>query len=139
MSASGVMVNDVCLQEFQALKLKKQHKYVIFNLSGDNTEIIVEKVSSSTDYDDFIADLPESECRWAAYDFEFEQEGGGKRSKLTLVSWAPETARIKQKMAFASSKDALRRALVGIAIEIQGTEYSEVAYESVPDKANRGN
>ena len=33
-------------------------------------------------------------------------------------------------MLFASSKDALRRSLVGIAVEIQGTDFSEVAYES---------
>jgi hypothetical protein len=33
-------------------------------------------------------------------------------------------------MVFASSKDALRRSLVGIAVEIQGTDFSEVAYET---------
>ncbi|MFE5326186.1 actin-binding ADF family protein [Embleya sp. NPDC056575] len=137
--ASGVGVNDQCLQEYQALKLKKTYKYIVFNLNKDNTEIIVEKTSTSQDYDDFIADLPETECRWAVYDFEFEKEGAGKRNKLTFVSWAPDTAKVKQKMLFASSKDALRRSLVGIAVEIQGTEYSEVAYESVLDKANRGN
>ncbi|WP_406862765.1 actin depolymerization factor/cofilin-like domain-containing protein [Streptomyces sp. HUAS MG47] len=136
--ASGVAVNDACLEEYQALKLGRKHKYVIFNLNKDNTEIVVEKVSSSTDYDDFIADLPETECRWAVYDFEFEKEEAGKRNKLTFVNWAPDTARIKQKMLFASSKDALRRSLVGIAVELQGTEYSEVAYESLLDKANRG-
>jgi len=32
-------------------------------------------------------------------------------------------------MLFASSRDALRRALVGVAIEIQGTDFSEIAYE----------
>ncbi|GCD93748.1 actin-binding ADF family protein [Embleya hyalina] len=137
--ASGVGVNDQCLQEYQALKLKKTYRYVVFNLNKDNTEIVVEKTSTSQDYDDFIADLPETECRWAVYDFEFEKEGAGKRNRLTFVSWAPDTAKIKQKMLFASSKDALRRSLVGIAVEIQGTEYSEVAYESVLDKANRGN
>ena len=31
-------------------------------------------------------------------------------------------------MLYASSKDALRRALVGIASEIQGTDHSEIAY-----------
>ncbi|KAG5352936.1 hypothetical protein C0989_011978 [Termitomyces sp. Mn162] len=122
-----------------ALKLKKTHKYIIFTLSSDSTEIVVEKTSSSTDYDDFIADLPESECRWGIYDFEFEKEGGGKRNKITFVSWAPDSAKIKQKMVFASSKDALRRTLVGVAVEIQGTDSSEVAYESVLDKASRGN
>ena len=33
-------------------------------------------------------------------------------------------------MLAASSRDALRRSLVGIAIEIQGTDYSEVAHET---------
>ena len=32
-------------------------------------------------------------------------------------------------MVTASSKDALRRPLTGISTEIQGTDYSEVAYE----------
>ena len=41
-------------------------------------------------------------------------------------------------MLFASSKDALRRSLVGIAAEIRGTDYSEVAHENVLDKVSRG-
>lgn len=32
-------------------------------------------------------------------------------------------------MVYASSKDALRRSLDGIATEIQGTDFSEVAYQ----------
>jgi hypothetical protein len=43
---------------------------------------------------------------------------------------SPDDAKIKQKMLFASSRDALRRSLVGIAAEIQGTDFSEVAHES---------
>jgi hypothetical protein len=33
-------------------------------------------------------------------------------------------------MVAASSQDVLRRALVGIAVQIQGTDYSEVAHET---------
>ena len=44
------------------------------------------KTSKSTEYEDFIADLPEAECRWAVYDFEYEKDGG-KRNKLFFVSW----------------------------------------------------
>ena len=43
---------------------------------------------------------------------------------------SPDDAKIKNKMLYASSKDALRRSLVGIAVEIQGTDLSEVAYDS---------
>ncbi|MDT0616123.1 actin-binding ADF family protein [Streptomyces lancefieldiae] len=135
--ASGVGINDVCLQEYQALKLGKKHRYIIFNLSKDNTEIIVEKASSSPEYDDFIADLPETECRWAVYDLEFEKDGAGKRNKIVFYSWSPDEAKIKQKMSFAASKDALRRSLVGVAVEMQGTEYSEIDFESALDKARR--
>ena len=43
---------------------------------------------------------------------------------------SPDSAKIKQKMVFASSRDALKRALTGVAIEIQGTDHSEVAHEA---------
>lgn len=49
---------------------------------------------------------------------------------LIAPARSPDEAKIKSKMIFASSRDALRRSLVGIAVEIQGTEASEVAYES---------
>ncbi|KAI0789596.1 actin depolymerizing factor [Abortiporus biennis] len=137
--ASGVGVSPECLEAFQDLKLGHKFKYIIYNLKSDNTEIIVQKKGDvSSSYDDFLADLPEDDIRWAVYDFEFEKDGG-KRNKLVFVSWAPDNAKIKKKMVAASSRDALRRALVGIAVEIQGTDYSEVAHESVYDKASRGN
>ncbi|HWU06976.1 MAG TPA: actin depolymerization factor/cofilin-like domain-containing protein [Streptomyces sp.] len=135
--SSGIAVNDVCLQKYQALRLQKKHKYIIFNLNGDNTEIVVEKVSSDTDYDTFLADLPETECRWAVYDFEYERDGAGKRNKILLFAWSPDDARIKQKMLFASAKDALRRELTGISAEIQGTEFAEVAFDAVLNKVSR--
>lgn len=65
-------------------------------------------------------------------------EGGGERGSelqmlilVLLVRYrSPDEAKIKTKMLYASSKDALRRALVGVAIEIQGTDHSEIAYEA---------
>jgi len=67
--------------------LKKKHKYIIFTLNKDFTEIVVDKTSSAQDYDEFVADLPEAECRWAIYDFEFDKEGAGKRNKIIFLSW----------------------------------------------------
>ncbi|KIY46739.1 cofilin [Fistulina hepatica ATCC 64428] len=135
--SSGVGVNHDCLAKFQELKLGKKTKYIIFNLNDDNTEIVVEKTSTSTDYDEFLADLPEADCRWAVYDFEYEKEDAGKRNKICFIAWSPDDAKIKKKMVFASSKDALRRSLVGVATDIQGTDMSEVSYESVLAKASK--
>ncbi|KAI9226912.1 MAG: hypothetical protein DHS80DRAFT_18025 [Piptocephalis tieghemiana] len=134
--STGIAVNDKCVSTFQELKLGKKIKYIIYTLSDDQTEIIVESTSEQEDYDDFLGALPEEKCRYAVYDFAYETDEG-KRNKICFYSWSPDTARIKEKMVFAASKDALRRKLVGIAAEIQGTDYSEVAYETVLDKVSR--
>jgi len=31
--------------------------------------------------------LPEKECRYAVYDFEFAKEGAGIRNKIVFLSW----------------------------------------------------
>ncbi|KAH8921648.1 putative COF1-cofilin [Atractiella rhizophila] len=136
--SSGVSVSSECQSIFQELKLGKKLKYIIYRLNDTNTEIVVEKSSADADYDKFLEDLPETEPRYAVYDFEYEKGGDGKRNKLCFYSWSPDNAKIKSKMVYASSKDALRRSLQGVAAEIQGTDLSEVAYENVLDKVSRG-
>lgn len=89
-------------------------------------------------YEEFLGELPEKSPRFAIFDFEFEKEGAGKRNKILFVSWSPDGSKIKEKMVYASSKDALRRSLQGIALEIQGTDLEEVSYETVLDKASKG-
>lgn len=69
------------------MKLKKTIKYIIYGLNDKNTEVVVVKSSDSQSYDEFIADLPEEECRWAVYDFEYEKEGAGKRNKICFYMW----------------------------------------------------
>ncbi|CAO1613359.1 unnamed protein product [Parajaminaea phylloscopi] len=135
--SSGIAVNQECLEVFQQLKLGKKHKYIIYALSPDNREIIVAKTSSSADYDEFIKELPAQECRYAIYDFEYEKGDEGKRNKICFYTWSPDESKIKQKMVYASSKDALRRALVGISAEIQGTDFSEVEHQIVLEKVSR--
>lgn len=103
-----------------------------------NTEIVVAKTSDSKSYDDFTALLPENECRYAVYDFEYEKAGGeGMRNKICFIHWSPDTAKIKSKMVSASSKDTIKRALSGVGIEVQATDFSEVEYEAVLEKVQR--
>ena len=147
--SSGVKVSQECLEQFQSLKLGKKTKYIIYTLSPDNTEIVVSKTSESQNYDDFLAELPPAECRYAIYDFEYQKGDEGKRNKICFFTWcvlgqlfntcyrSPDESKVKQKMLYASSKDALRKALVGIATEIQGTDLSEVSYETVLEKVSR--
>ncbi|KAF3931800.1 Cofilin [Dactylella cylindrospora] len=147
MSRSGVGLHNDCISRFEELKLKKSLKYIIYGLNATKTEVVIISDSSSDEvpsdsqgaYEKFLTHFPGNECRWGVYDFEFEKEPGeGKRNKICFFSWSPDDAPIRSKMVFASSKDAIRRALAGIGVEIQGTDFSEVAYETVLEKCQRG-
>jgi hypothetical protein len=63
----------------------------------------------------------------------------GENDGLTcdLVVRAPDSSKIKQKMLYASSKDALRKKLVGIATEIQATDLSELSHDAVLEKVSK--
>lgn len=119
------------------LKLRKKYKYIIYRLNDDNTSIIIDKkVEKSDKYEDFITELPEDDCRYAVCDFEFEKSPGeGIRNKICFVVWVPDTSKVRQKMLYASSKDALRKKLAGVATEVQATDMSEVSHEAILDKA----
>ncbi|CAY67861.1 Cofilin, promotes actin filament depolarization in a pH-dependent manner [Komagataella phaffii GS115] len=138
-SFSLVAVSDESLTAFNDLKLGKKHKYVIYKINDSKTEIIVDKISSDESYDAFLEALPEDDSRYAVYDFQYEiSSTEGKRSKIIFFTWSPETASVRSKMIYASSKDALRRALNGVSTDIQGTDFSDVAFESVLERVSRG-
>lgn len=75
----------MCITTYQQLKLGRKFKYIIFTLNNDLSEIVVKKTSDAPDYETFAEDLPNDQCCWAVYDFEFEKDG--KRNKLCFVSW----------------------------------------------------
>lgn len=87
--SSGIAVDDECLNVFQDLKLRKKTRYVTYRLSSDNRAIVVEKVAPlDAKYDDFASELPDDDCRYAVYDFEYEKSPQeGLRSKICFIVW----------------------------------------------------
>lgn len=53
---------------------------------------------------------------------------------LLWIFRAPDTSKVKQKMLYASSKDAIRKKLIGIGTEVQATDASEISFEAVLEK-----
>lgn len=134
----SVTVADESLAAFNDLKLGKKYKFILFSLNDDKTQIVVKETSDDASYDAFLEKLPENDCLYAVYDFEYEIPNEGKRSKIVFFTWSPDTAPIRAKMVYASSKDALRKSLNGVAADIQGTDFSEVSYDDVLEKVSRG-
>lgn len=87
----SVSITPDCVTEFNNLKLGKKIKYIIYKLSDDNKEIVVEEISSDPSWDAFRTKLIEAKSkdkrgnvgagpRYAVYDFDFELASGeGKR------------------------------------------------------------
>ncbi|KAG0009394.1 cofilin, partial [Podila clonocystis] len=81
-----VVINERCLETFMGLKAGK-YKYIIFGLSDNNQEVVVLKACESGTYDDFVAELPRTEPRYAVYDLKYEIENKGILSKIVFFAW----------------------------------------------------
>ncbi|RYP40961.1 hypothetical protein DL769_011686 [Monosporascus sp. CRB-8-3] len=150
MSQSGATVSQECITTFNDLKIGKKYKYIIFKLSDNNREIVVEEASPDDDWENFREKLMNATTksktgavgkgpRYAVYDFGYAlADGEGSRSKITFIAWSPDDAGVMAKMVYASSKDALKRSLNGIAIEVQANDQDEIEYDTVLKVVSKG-
>lgn len=141
---SGVSVADEIQKVYSDIKTGMKHRYIIFYIKEEKV-IEIEKCGDREEsYDSFLqclSDLGPHECRYVLYDFEYIHSFQGtsepsKKSKLILMSWCPDTAKIKTKMLYSSSFSSLKLALDGIGKYIQATDMSEASYESVLEKCS---
>jgi cofilin len=140
--SSGVAVDEFCKQKYEEIKKGHLHRYIVFYIK-DEKMITVEKIGSrgpnvDDDYELFLNDLwsgGDLECRYGLFDFEYEHQcqgtTGSHKQKLFLMSWCPDTAKVKKKMLYSSSFDALRKSLVGVAKCIQATDSAEASKSEV--------
>ncbi|MCJ1343102.1 cofilin [Peltigera leucophlebia] len=150
MSKSGVSINPECVLKYNELKLEKKLKYIIYRLSDDYKEIIVEDASSDEDWEVFQGKLLNAKAshkgregkgpRFAVYDFEYELGGGeGTRNKLVFISWSPdEGTLVFPRMTYASSKVALKNSLPGLSIEVQANRDDEIEYATILNDLTKG-
>uniref|UniRef100_A0A8C0PSN7 ADF-H domain-containing protein n=2 Tax=Canis lupus familiaris TaxID=9615 RepID=A0A8C0PSN7_CANLF len=138
--ASGVAVSDCVIKMFNDMKVrksstpeevKKRKKSVLLCLGEDKKNILEEAKEilvgdvGQTVHDPhatFVKMLPDKDCRYALYDTTYES----KKEDLVFTFWAPESAPLKSKMIYASSKDAIKKKLTRIKHELQANCYKEV-------------
>ncbi|KAK2838719.1 hypothetical protein Q7C36_013533 [Tachysurus vachellii] len=132
--ASGVQVHETVLTIFNEMKVRKaqpseeerknRKKAVMFCLSENKKEIVMEEGREVLQGDEgdpflaFVSMLPPDDCRYALYDATYETKET-KKEDLVFIFWAPESAPLKSKMIYASSKDAIKKKFTGIKHEWQ--------------------
>ncbi|RZC20956.1 Actin-depolymerizing factor 6 [Glycine soja] len=159
-ATSGMGVADHSKNTFMELKQKKVHRYVIFKVDEKKREVVVEKTGGPAEsYDDFAASLPENDCRYAVFDYDFVTSENCQKSKIFFIAclssslvlvknklglnffypsllMSPSTSRIRAKMLYATTKDRFRRELDGVHYEIQATDPTEMDLEVLRDRAH---
>lgn len=87
-ASSGMGVADHSKNTFIELQRKKVHRYVIFKIEEKKMEIVVEKTGEPAEsYEDFAASLPDNDCRYAVYDFDFVTSENCQKSKIFFIAW----------------------------------------------------
>merc|ERR1712154_143396 len=110
--ASGVKVDEAVKIKYDDIKKKKTHRYLVFYIK-DEKMICVEKVGTrDAPYSSFLTDLK------AAGDEDC-------------------SAKIKKKMLYSSSFDALKKCLVGVQKYIQATDESEASEEEIEQQLRK--
>uniref|UniRef100_A0A8C4HUB3 Cofilin 1 n=2 Tax=Dicentrarchus labrax TaxID=13489 RepID=A0A8C4HUB3_DICLA len=136
--ASGVKVTDEVIAVFNDMKVRKaqanedekrkRKKAILFCISKDLKNIVLDEdkeillgdlgTTVQDPYQHFVKMLPPDDCRYALYDATYETKET-KKEDLVFIFWAPESAPLKSKMIYASSKDAIKRKFEGIKHEWQ--------------------
>ena len=126
-------VDPECVTIYKELKERRKHKHIIYGIVGE--KICVLKTSTNADYAELLKELPADECRWAVYDANFKLTDGGNRQKICLISWVPDSAKLWDKMKYATSKVSFRAALdTAEVVELQATDADEVAQSALEYK-----
>merc|ERR1712061_207250 len=79
--------------------------------------------------------FPDAEARFAVFDCPIIAKSGAETNELIFIMWNSDSAPVKSKMLYASSKDALKKKLTGIENEFQATDKDEMVLTDVAKKA----
>eukprot|EP00967_Tisochrysis_lutea_P029726 scaffold34788_cov32-Tisochrysis_lutea.AAC.1 len=111
-------------------------QYIIYKISDDKTNIILDCLGDKgASFEEFCSKLPDNDCRYGILDVPITTKSGAETNKLIFVCWSDDNASVKPKMLYASSKDALKKALTGIAEEYQATDRGDLDMNEIRKKA----
>jgi len=70
------------------MKWKKVHRYIVFKIDEKSRLVTVDKVGGPGEsYGDLAASLPNDDCRYAVFDFDFVTVDNCRKSKIFFIAW----------------------------------------------------
>ncbi|XP_037444154.1 actin-depolymerizing factor 4-like, partial [Triticum dicoccoides] len=135
-ASSGAGIHDDCKLRFVELKSKRMHRFITYRLENQKEVIVDQTGEREATYEDFTKTLPENDCRFAVFDFDFTTPEDVPKSRIFYIFWSPDTAKVRSKMTYASTNEKFKRTLDGIQIEMQATDPSEMSLDVIKERAH---
>ena|SRR3990167_1669409 len=148
---STAELNEGCKVAFDELNscLNPKYRFIVLSLSDDEQEIFVshkQDINSSIveAHNSLLSLLPDQNPSWVAYNFPYLTVGGGKRNKVAIINWVPDTltrgsmkdsARVKMMAVCCNGK--VKRELKGAVCFIQANCVDDLKYDLVLEKISR--
>jgi len=126
---AGITVDDSCVTAFNDLKARKA-RYITMKIVADTSVKVASVGARDKTWADFVGELTKDDPCYAVFDFDYDFEGV-PRNKLLLVSWIPDTAKIRIKTIYAATKDAVIQKCGAGTTHYSASDYGQVAHETV--------
>ena len=110
MKAFGFPVHEAVSNEYEQLKMKKAHRFLILNII--NETIVLEKTGDrESTFDQMIQSFDKVKPHYIIFDLDLLTSDGRKESKILFISYVPDVLGAKEKMPYASAKASLQNKL----------------------------
>ncbi|KAJ5326383.1 Actin-binding cofilin/tropomyosin type [Penicillium brevicompactum] len=147
MSSDRVSIGDDCITAFSELRSQRHSnkpRYIIYRITEDYNNVVVEDSSFEKDYEVFrqkLVSAIDSEGRpaprYAVYDVEYDLGSEGKRTKIVFITWVPGETSVKDRMIYASTKEQLRKFL-DVKASIHADDLDELEWKTVLKEVSGG-
>lgn len=138
-------IDDSVLETYSTMsKRGGDHIHWCVFKHDEDAGVITLETTGDGPYADLVAALPEDDSRWALLNARYTTEGGGKRSKLTMITWIPDSidrgsmkATIKAKTLPIMYTKLLKREMTGIVCNIQANVADSLEEEEVLQRVSK--
>ena len=133
-SMSGISVSEDAVNVYYHVRSRSTYKWVLWKINAGGTTVVIDAVGDpGSSYESFLQTLPNNDCRYGVFDYELKLPDGQKMNKLVFLNWAPDSAKVKSKMMYASTKDFFKGHLDGLSAEFQASDLEEISEGEVAE------
>ena len=134
MVSVGITPTEEQVTLYNQLKVDKSIRGIILALNKDRNGLEIEHTfDRETTIKDLHSKLPNNNCRYVIWDFDYETFENPPRatSKLLLILWSPDIAPIKVKVPFTSTKNDIKAAFTGIQRDLLASDLSILDHDEL--------